>query len=260
MTGRSHFFQNCCLLRAATTSVTSRVMFLVVAVALLLTSSADAGEKRYIVRKNDTLSGIARRHGVKLGVILKRNRLSDPNRIFPGEVIHIPDGKSTSSVLSLNSSVRSALNRTRVQSRKWKYIVIHHSATRSGSAKGIDRYHREERHMENGLAYHFLIGNGRGMKDGEITIGNRWVKQLQGGHLASNSLNQKSIGICLVGNFDETGPTKKQIASLDGLTTYLLNRCRLKVSAVKTHKQINPVGTRCPGDRFPLKALLKELG
>lgn len=242
------------------TSVGFRALFLVVAAALLLTYSANAGEKRYIVKKNDTLSGIARRHGVKLGVILKRNRLSNPNRIFPGEVIHIPDGKSTSAGTSLDSSVRNALNRTRVQSRKWKYIVIHHSATQSGSAKGIDRYHREERNMENGLAYHFLIGNGRGMKDGEITIGNRWVKQLQGGHLASNSLNQQSIGICLVGNFDKTGPTKKQIASLDGLTTYLLNRCRLKVSAVKTHKQINPIGTRCPGVRFPLKAVLKGLG
>ena len=235
------------------------MFFLVVGIALLLASSAEAGDKQYIVKKNDTLSGIARRNGVNLSVLLKRNRLRDPNRIYPGDVIQIPDGKSKSTGSSLSSSIRNTLNRTRVRSGRWKYVVIHHSATPSGSAKGMDRYHREERHMENGLAYHFVIGNGRGMKDGEISIGNRWVKQLHGGHLASESLNQKSIGICLVGNFDKTGPTKKQTANLDALTTYLLNRCRLKVSAVKTHKEINPIGTRCPGERFSLTALLKGL-
>src|SRR5687767_13073950 len=40
----------------------------------------------------------------------------------------------------------------------WKHIVLHHTATPSATARGIDRFHREQRHMENGMAYHFLIG------------------------------------------------------------------------------------------------------
>ena len=49
----------------------------------------------------------------------------------------------------------------------WKHIVVHHTATPSATPGGIDRFHREQRHMENGMAYHFLIGNGHGMRDGE---------------------------------------------------------------------------------------------
>ena len=44
--------------------------------------------------------------------------------------------------------------------------------------KGMDRYHRDERHMEHGLAYHFVIGNGNGMGDGEIGVGQRWIEDL----------------------------------------------------------------------------------
>ena len=128
-----------------------------------------------------------------------------------------------------------------------------------GNAKSMDRYHREERHMENGLAYHFVIGNGNGMGDGEIVIGQRWKEQLNGGHLASEALNEKSIGLCLVGNFDESEPTAKQMEALRGLTAYLLKRCRLGTSAVKTHQEINPIHTRCPGQHFPVKEFLKDL-
>ena len=60
---------------------------------------------------------------------------------------------------------------------------------------------------KNGLAYHFVIGNAHGLGDGEIGVGGRWTKQLPGGHLISEEQNQVSIGICLVGNFDESQPT-----------------------------------------------------
>jgi len=76
--------------------------------------------------------------------------------------------------------IESQLNRYSV--REWKYIVIHHSASASGCAAEFDRYHREKRGWENGLGYHFVIGNGSGAGDGQIEIGNRWVKQIDGAH------------------------------------------------------------------------------
>ena len=57
--------------------------------------------------------------------------------------------------------------------RDWKYIIIHHGASVSGSATEFDKYHREKRGWENGLRYHFVIGNENGTPDGEIEIGNR---------------------------------------------------------------------------------------
>jgi N-acetyl-anhydromuramyl-L-alanine amidase AmpD len=134
----------------------------------------------------------------------------------------------------------------------WKHIVIHHTATPSATAKGIDRYHREQRHMENGMAYHFLIGNGRGMEDGEIYIGQRWKRQIQGGHLAIEALNQSSIGICLVGNFERKPPTARQMQSLRTLTEKLRELTRLPASAVTTHRAIHPRHTSCPGKYFKM--------
>ena len=113
--------------------------------------------------------------------------------------------------------------------------------------------------MENGLAYHFVIGNGDGMTDGEIDVGRRWKEQLDGGHLALESLNRKSIGICLVGNFDKTKPTSKQLDSLEALVEYLMKRCHLSKTAVRTHSQIHPRHTRCPGSKFDQTAFLKRL-
>lgn len=221
--------------------------------------AAKSSEKRYVVKKNDTLSGIAQMHGVTVTVLMKHNGLKDANQIHPGKVIRIPPVSTAPNKPVLDRAILKLLNETRIVPKKWRYVVIHHSATDSGNAESMDRYHRRERHMENGLAYHFVIGNGRGMPDGEIAIGRRWTDQIQGGHLASEELNEKSIGICLVGNFDDASPTQKQMANLQALLHYLLRSCRLGSAAVKTHQQINPIHTRCPGQRFPAKTFLKEL-
>ena len=111
--------------------------------------------------------------------------------------------------------------------------------------------------MENGLAYHFVIGNGHGSGDGEIEIGPRWVKQLQGGHLHSDELNMIALGVCFVGDFNTTRPTKRQIAAAIELVTYLRQRCGPPEMIFKGHKEINPRPTECPGKYFPLAAFHK---
>jgi LysM repeat protein len=220
--------------------------------------STHAAEKRYIVKKNDTLSEIARKHGVSASALMRHNGLKEANQIHVGKVLRIPGPELAARKPLLDRSLSKELDATRIIPHKWKHIVIHHSATESGTVKGMDRYHRGVG-MENGLAYHFVIGNGKGMPDGEITIGQRWIKQIKGGHLKSESLNEQSIGICLVGNFDQEPPTRKQMDHLAALVDYLTRNCRLGISAVKTHQQIHPFHTRCPGRKFPMKAFLKGL-
>lgn len=233
---------------------------------LLPGSLGSAENQTYIVRKNDTLSGIARGHGVSMNQLLEANALSRSGHIRVGQRLKIPQTttmRETStyavSPSSLPSSTLADLDRARISPGRWDYIVIHHSATPMGNARSMDRYHREQRHMENGLAYHFVIGNGRGMRDGQIVVGQRWTRQLNGGHLASAALNARSIGICLVGNFDQDRPTERQLESLDALTEYLMKRCGVSKSGVKTHQQINTVGTRCPGRLFDDGAFLRGL-
>ncbi len=221
--------------------------------------SVAAAEGSYTVKRLDTLTDLAHKNGLTVGELAARNGLAKTDRLRVGQKLVIPDSETVKSDAASSLVLPNGLNRVRIEPGKWKYIVIHHSGSPNASIQGMDYYHRVERHMENGLAYHFVIGNGHSMKDGEISVGHRWTAQLDGGHLASEALNKKAIGICLVGNFDEDRPTRKQMESLHALVEYLLARCRLGHSAVKTHQQINPIYTRCPGRLFPTKTFLQEL-
>lgn len=163
----------------------------------------------------------------------------------------------------LSPSVRKAIDRARVKKGRWKYIIIHNSGTRQGNARIFDRYHRRVRKMQHGLAYHFVIGNGNSSGNGEIEIGPRWTRQVNGGHVASDYLNNIAIGVCLVGDLNRDQPTKAQLAALDELITYLRRRVgkiKGRKAIVLPHKKINPRPTDCPGDRFPYGWLGRKFG
>jgi len=163
----------------------------------------------------------------------------------------------------LTPAIRKAIDGAKVQRGRWKYIVVHNSGTRQGNARIFDNYHRNVRKMQNGLAYHFVIGNGNSSGNGQIEIGNRWTRQINGGHVASDYLNDISLGICLVGDLNRDLPTKDQLGALDELCSYLRDRVgkiKGRPAIVKGHKEINPKPTDCPGDRFPLTWLQKRFG
>lgn len=163
----------------------------------------------------------------------------------------------------LTPSVRRAIDQAKVRKGRWKYIIVHNSGTRQGNARIFDTYHRRVRRMQNGLAYHFVIGNGRSSGNGEIEIGPRWTRQINGGHVASDYLNNIALGICLVGDLNRDLPTKAQLEALDELITYLRGRVgkiKGRPAIVLPHKKINPKPTDCPGDRFPYSWLQRRFG
>jgi hypothetical protein len=155
----------------------------------------------------------------------------------------------------LTPEIRRALDQAPVRRNRWKYIVVHNSGTREGNAQIFDYYHRHVRGWPNGLAYHFVIGNGSDSGNGQIEIGSRWTRQISGGHVHSDYLNYISLGICLVGDFNRDLPTAAQYEALDELIRYLRKRVGkvdTHYSIVLGHKEINPRPTDCPGARFPL--------
>ena len=156
----------------------------------------------------------------------------------------------------LTRPVRDAIDRAPVKRGRWQYVIVHNSATRQGNARIFNNYHTNVRKMRNGLAYHFVIGNGTSSGDGEIEIGSRWTRQVNGGHVASDYLNNISIGICLVGDFDRDVPTRAQLAALEELTAHLrrrVGRTKGRELIVRGHREINPRPTSCPGKRFPYR-------
>ena len=134
-------------------------------------------------------------------------------------------------------------------SSRWRYIVIHHSAMKRGSASAYDRAHRDRGWDE--LGYHFVIGNGTGSGDGEVEVGSRWLKQKHGAHAKTpdNRYNDHGIGICLVGDFTHAQPTPAQMDALVRLTGFLMQLCDVPPDHVLRHSDVN--NTQCPGRNFP---------
>lgn len=59
--------------------------------------AAPATSTKYTVKSGDTLSAIAARHGTTVQAIAQANNISNPNKIYPGQVLTIPNGKPSSS-------------------------------------------------------------------------------------------------------------------------------------------------------------------
>jgi hypothetical protein len=167
-----------------------------------------------------------------------------------------PWSRSSGNYRYLTRSVIDAIRRAPVKRRRWQFIVVHNSGTRQGNARVFDYYHRHVRRMQNGLAYHFVIGNGTSTGNGQIEVGDRWRRQINGGHVHSDYLNNISLGICLVGDFNRSQPTRAQLDSCEELIRYLRDRCGKTdrgAIPVRPHREMNPPrwATDCPGDDFP---------
>lgn len=223
------------------------------------------------IQKGDTLSKISRQHGVSLKDLRRWNRLNgSPLQI--GQTLRLsapltaaPLAKPTAPALTLPTPpkisfvapVRKQIDSPRGRLRRWEYIVVHHSGTGGGNARIFDAYHKE-RGMENGMAYHFVIGNGSDSGDGQIEVGSRWTRQIQGGHVASDSLNEIAIGICLVGDFSHHQPDPRQKAALIELVRFLRQLQSSPRLKFRLHREINTKPTECPGKLFP-SAKLHEI-
>jgi len=147
--------------------------------------------------------------------------------------------------------------------KKWTAIIIHHSATETGNAAIFDRMHREENHWD-GVGYDFVIGNGTNSGDGEVEVTFRWQQQIAGAHCGgtpNNWANIDAVGICLVGNFDYSVPTSKQMQSLTELIQFLQQRYKIPMNRIYGHRSTPGAHvTDCPGNMFPMARLKKMLG
>ncbi|MBI9015654.1 MAG: N-acetylmuramoyl-L-alanine amidase [Phycisphaerae bacterium] len=140
---------------------------------------------------------------------------------------------------------------------RWEGIIIHHSATTAGDATTFDAMHRNANGWDS-LGYHFVINNGNsdhGLADGEIEIGIRWKQQKHGAHCRvdindDNYWNEHTIGICLVGNFENQNPTPAQYQSLAKLVAVLRRHYNIDPSRIIGHKDAPGAKTLCPGRNF----------
>ncbi len=126
-------------------------------------------------------------------------------------------------------------------------LVIHHSATETGSAEVFRALHRAVNGWVD-IGYHFVIGNGSLSEDGEVERGRPvWAV---GAHARGH--NTDTLGICLVGNFSLTYPTAKQRISLAALLRELLSEYELSMSDILLHRDVPGCITECPGENISI--------
>lgn len=162
-------------------------------------------------------------------------------------------GVSMSPLMGISGSIgMDAIFQTNtpIEESRWDSIVIVHSGTPTGSAADIAQEHRGLGY--DGLGFHFVIGNGTRMGDGEIHVGYRWIDQRDGAELAgvgTGFSNSGVIEICLVGDGDRRPFTEQQLHRLAQVVTALADRLDIPSEKINLHKDL--AGTTSPGQYFP---------
>jgi len=195
----------------------------------------------------ETLWRISQMYEVDQKAIMEANGLKDPSSLAVGRKLLIPAAQPLRPIIPLYGT------------RAWFYIVIHHTATEQGKALAIDRSH-QRRGFVDGMGYHFLIDNGTlGKNMGQIEVGPRWIRQENGAHANAAGMNERGIGIALVGNFSANPLPEAQLESLVFLVNALRNHYGIPLSNVIGHRDVRGKNTECPGNYFPWEEFKRRL-
>ena len=118
-------------------------------------------------------------------------------------------------------------------------IIVHHSAaSENQTVKSIEDYHLSL--GWEGVGYQYLI-----TKLGEVWKGR--PEHYHGSHCKEQSMNTKSIGICLIGDFDKKLPTEAQKNTLITLMNDIIKRYPIKDIVPHRHFLGNPPYKTCFG-------------
>ncbi|MEJ2692823.1 MAG: peptidoglycan recognition family protein [Candidatus Thiodiazotropha sp.] len=147
--------------------------------------------------------------------------------------------------------------------KRWKYIVVHHSAGSYGDIDFLRQVHkqRQPRDLIDAIPYHYVIGNGNGLGLGEIASDWRQELNLWGTHVSAHNVdrNFRGIGICLIGNFETDQVPMEQYNALVTLTQRLMRKYSILPGNVSGHGYIPDEATKCPGKNFPYDKFLADI-
>jgi N-acetyl-anhydromuramyl-L-alanine amidase AmpD len=122
-----------------------------------------------------------------------------------------------------------------------QYLIIHHTATARDKTTfaAVKRYHVSKGWGD--IGYHYFI-----TADGKVWPGRS--ENTIGAHARASSMNYKSLGICLTGNFMKEVPTYEQLQSLHDLLLKLIEKYKISKDNVLGHREVPKAATACPGD------------
>ncbi len=148
-----------------------------------------------------------------------------------------------------------------------QYICIHHSLTKDGHSvdwEAIRRYHKETLGWTD-IGYHYgveRVGTGLSLQVGR-------PESKTGAHTKEMHMNLKSLGICVVGNFDLVPPGQELMRFLADLIARKVEEYGIPVNAVLGHREVGKMAgfdwrkgqyKSCPGRHFQMDLLREMVG
>jgi len=143
-----------------------------------------------------------------------------------------------------------------------EYVCIHHSLTKDGlvvDTVAIRRYHKEVMGWSD-IGYHWLIEDVNGVTT--LQVGR--PRTMPGAHCKEAGMNQRSFGICVVGNFDLAPPPLRTLHYLRDFVWAIMVNYAIPVQKVIGHREAGLMAgfdwrkgqyKSCPGKLFPLAGL-----
>ncbi len=132
---------------------------------------------------------------------------------------------------------------------KIKYIILHHTGAEEKNTEHIKRNHLSRGWRD--IGYNYIIERNGVLETGRSPA-------IPGAHCKADNMNFKSIGIALIGNFENHPPTKKQIDAAIKLIKSLLIKFNIPMKNILGHKEVIGAKTLCPGHFFPLEKFKSE--
>jgi N-acetylmuramoyl-L-alanine amidase len=151
-------------------------------------------------------------------------------------------------------------------------IVVHHTWSLWGTVPDITEWHQArgwrtvgyQKVITNAQPRYLdsLLGTKRPGWDGRV-FNARMPETSVGAHTREGHMNTRSIGVCLVGNFDLGPPSRNQWTSLVTTCVTLCQRYRIDTSRIFYHRDwaIGRDGKpykSCPGSLFPQRSVLRH--
>lgn len=145
---------------------------------------------------------------------------------------------------------------------KIRYLIVHHSETKDGVVKDWDAirtYHTKVRGWRD-IGYHFGIERVKG----DVVLHAGRPVNVDGAHCKEGGMNTKSLGICVVGNFNAYPPDAEMLDCARLVVQDLMAEYAIPVENVLGHAEAQkamgykPTKT-CPGVKFDMDAFRASL-
>jgi len=140
---------------------------------------------------------------------------------------------------------------------RFRYIVVHHTASDYGDLKYYREVHQKERGWSD-IAYHFLINNGTANTSmGQIEESDLWKTRSRNFSTKVDYINYFGIAVVLVGNFENHKVPPVQRESLINLLVRLAKTYDIPPDRIIGHRELQQ--TACPGKHLNMSEIRESV-